>query len=264
MLYRIALAITLLALVPLTHSSPIHIPHPLTAPQTQTQTETGHNNLFKRAPAPIITECTVPNSFAVTFDDGPGAWTHDLLDYLAKRNIKVTFFVNGENYNLITAPDMAAVVKRAFDEGHQIGSHTWSHADISTSGVDVTNEMKKLDDALLKIIGVRPVYMRPPYGNTSPASLETLASLGYKVINWNVDSNDWKHPTDFKADFEGYKTALQDPAARSKTFISLQHDAEQYTAMGFGKLAVEYVLSKGFNIMPVGTCLGDTTGWYRQ
>ncbi|GJJ69723.1 peptidoglycan-N-acetylglucosamine deacetylase [Entomortierella parvispora] len=221
------------------------------------------STLVKRTPATIITACTVPNSFAITFDDGPSIWTHELLDYLAIKNVKVTFFVNGLNYNLITDPPIAAVVKRAHDEGHQIGSHTWAHADISAPGVDVASQMKMLDDALLKIIGVRPIYMRPPYGNTSPESLEYLGSQGYKVINWNVDTNDWRHPEDLQSNIEAYFAALQDPAAVGKGFISLQHDAQQPTAEILSKLAIEYALSKGFQVMPVGTCLGDPTGWYR-
>ncbi|KAF9933160.1 chitin deacetylase [Linnemannia zychae] len=226
---------------------------------------TSSSHLEKRTgiPAPIITACTVPNSFAVTFDDGPSIWTHELLDYLAVKNVKVTFFFNGLNYNLITEPEIAAVVKRAYQEGHQIASHTWAHADISAPGVDVAAQMTMLDDALLKIIGVRPIYMRPPYGNTSPESLIYLNDKGYKVINWVVDSNDWRHPEDLKQNFEAYRVALQDPAAVGKGFISLQHDAQQPTAQVFSRLAIEYVLSKGFNVMPVASCLGDTTGWYR-
>ncbi|KAF9435707.1 hypothetical protein BGZ76_005698 [Entomortierella beljakovae] len=234
-------------LTTLTHASPI--------PATP--------NLAKRTPATIITACTVPNTFAVTFDDGPSNWTHELLDYLAIRKVKVTFFVNGLNYVLITDPQFSSVVKRAYDEGHQIASHTWAHADISAPGVDVASQMKMLDDALLNIIGFRPVYMRPPYGNTSPESLAWLGDNGYKVINWGIDSNDWRHPGDYKATFEAYRVALQDPTAPGKGFISLQHDAEQTTSEVFSKIAIEYVLSKGFNIVPVGTCLGDTTGWYR-
>ncbi|KAG0209385.1 hypothetical protein BGX28_010373 [Mortierella sp. GBA30] len=219
--------------------------------------------LSKRTPATVIVTCTVPNSVAVTFDDGPSIWTHELLDYLAIKKLKVTFFVNGLNYNSIVDPAIAAVVKRAHSEGHQIASHTWSHADISQPSTNIDSEMTKLDDVLKELIGVRPVYMRPPYGNTSPEALEYLGSKGYKVINWNIDSNDWKHPLDFKEDLKGYKAVLQNPATAGKSFISLQHDAEKGTAQVFSKLAIEYVLSKGFNIMPVGTCLGDTTGWYR-
>ncbi|KAF9935550.1 hypothetical protein BGZ75_004206 [Mortierella antarctica] len=245
--------ITILSLPTLTLSTPVPSAPPL-----------GHyQRLMKRANATIITECTVPNSFAVTFDDGPSLWTHELLDYLAIKNVKVTFFVNGLNYVSIEDPEFAAVVKRAYTEGHQIGSHTWAHADISAPGVDVASQMKMLDDALIKIIGVRPVYMRPPYGNTSPDSLMWLGNEGYKVVNWVVDSNDWRHPTDYKASFQAYRVALQDPSAVGKGWISLQHDAEQGTAQVFSKLAIEYVLSKGFQVMPVATCLGDTTGWYR-
>lgn len=99
--------------------------------------------LVKRTAADIILNCTVPNSFAVTFDDGPSIWTHELLDYLGNKSIKVTFFVNGQNYNDILDPQIAAVVKRAHAEGHQIGSHTWSHADISQSSTDLASEMSK-------------------------------------------------------------------------------------------------------------------------
>ncbi|KAF9989218.1 hypothetical protein BGZ75_007243 [Mortierella antarctica] len=219
--------------------------------------------LMKRTAAEVVLTCTVPNSFAVTFDDGPSIWTHELLDYLGNKSIKVTFFVNGQNYNDILDPQIAAVVKRAHAEGHQIGSHTWSHADISQSSTDLASEMTKLDDALKNIIGVSPVYMRPPYGNTSPQALEYLGSKGYKVINWNVDTDDWQHPLDYKRNLLGYRTILTNPATTQKSFISLQHDAERATAEVFSKLAIEYVLSKGYNIMPVGTCLGDTTGWYR-
>jgi peptidoglycan/xylan/chitin deacetylase (PgdA/CDA1 family) len=74
--------------------------------------------LTKRAPAPIVIACTALNAFAVTFDDGPNSWTHEPLDYLDVKNVKVTLFVNGFNYNSITDPEMTLVVKRAFDAGH--------------------------------------------------------------------------------------------------------------------------------------------------
>ena len=86
----------------------------------------------------------------MTFDDGPSIWTHELLDYLAIKKIKVTFFVNGLNYNLITDPEFAAVVKRAHDEGHQIASHTWAHADLSAVGVDIDSQMKQCKSVLAK------------------------------------------------------------------------------------------------------------------
>ncbi|KAF9423642.1 chitin deacetylase [Podila epigama] len=259
-------ALALAALTfPSVSASPVPRSFTEMASEPVTQTASGAKALTKRAgsAATIITTCTVDNSFAVTFDDGPGTLTHKLLDYLKDRGVKVTFFVNGDNYNNILDKEYSAVVKRAFDEGHQIGSHTWSHANLQASSTNIDQEMTKLDQALKTIIGKRPVYMRPPYGNTSPAALEYLGSHGYKVVNWNVDTEDWRHPKAFDVNLAAYKAAIQNPPA-SRRFISLQHDAEADTAGVFGKMAIEYVLDKGYDVMPVGTCLGDTTGWYRD
>ncbi|KAF9155629.1 chitin deacetylase [Actinomortierella ambigua] len=221
-------------------------------------------NINKRSAATIVRACTQPNTFAVTFDDGPSPATADLLDFLKQKGIKVTFFVNGLNSYLITDPEIAPIVQRAHAEGHQIASHTWAHADLSAPGVDIASQMTMLDDTLQQLINVRPVYMRPPYGNTNSAALQWLGDHGYIVVNWNVDTNDWRHPTDYAASMQAYDTALRQVGAKSKTFISLQHDAEEGTARVLGKLAINYILSKGFSVVPVGTCLGDTTGWYRQ
>ncbi|KAG0242416.1 chitin deacetylase [Actinomortierella wolfii] len=221
-------------------------------------------HLSKRSPAPIIRTCTEPNTFAVTFDDGPSPFTAELLDFLKSRGVKVTFFVNGLNSYLITDPEIAPIVKRAYEEGHQIGSHTWAHADLAAPGVDIATQMTTLDDTLKTLIGVRPVYMRPPYGSTNAAALQWLGDHGYKVINWNVDSNDWRHPTDYAASMQVYETALRQVGAKDMAFISLQHDAQEGTARVLGKLAIDYILDKGHKVVPVGTCLGDTTGWYRQ
>ncbi|KAG0335376.1 chitin deacetylase [Podila humilis] len=241
------------------------IPSNPTSSSSSSSSSSSQPILAKRASAIVITACTVPNSFAVTFDDGPGTFTHELLDYLDLRQIKVTFFVNGDNYNNILAPEFSSVVNRTFHSGHQIGSHTWSHADLAVASEAVLEtEMTKLDNALKTITGKRPVYMRPPYGNISPTALAYLGEKGYKVINWNVDTNDWQHPMDYKTSMMAYKGALQNIDFKSRTYISLQHDAEDNTARTLSKLAIEYVLDKGMNIMPVGTCLGDTTGWYRD
>ncbi|KAF9912476.1 hypothetical protein EC991_010563 [Linnemannia zychae] len=117
-----------------THATPIPAPAGLPS---------DFQELNKRAAATVILTCTVANSFAVTFDDGPGTFTNDLLDYLAIKKLKVTFFVNGFNYNDIKDPAIAATVKRAYAEGHQIGSHTWSHADLASAAVNIDEEMTK-------------------------------------------------------------------------------------------------------------------------
>jgi len=94
----------------------------------------------KRDSGGVISSCTVPNTVAVTFDDGPFKYTSDLLDFLDRENVKVTFFLNGLNRGDIW--QYVGVVKRAFNAGHQIGSHTWSHMDLGTaSESDVQEQM---------------------------------------------------------------------------------------------------------------------------
>lgn len=72
----------------------------------------------------IITQCTKPGTFAITFDDGPYIYTDKILDILKANGIKATFFVNGLNWGDINDAANSARVRRAINEGHQIGSHT--------------------------------------------------------------------------------------------------------------------------------------------
>ncbi|KAG0067506.1 hypothetical protein BGZ89_005987 [Linnemannia elongata] len=213
-----AAAIAACAFIPFSLASPLPAPAPSLPAELQL--------LNKRSSATVVRACTVPGTFAVTFDDGPGTETPALLDYLDTKQIKVTFFINGQNYNDINDPVIAATVKRAYLAGHQIASHTWSHADLSLGTTDIASEMNRLDVALKALIGKRP-------------------------------------PTNYRLNLQAYKDALQRDTT-GKTFISLQHDAEPMTAQVFSKLAIEYVLSKGFKIVPVGSCLGDNDGWYRD
>lgn len=85
-----------------------------------------------------------------------------------------------------------------------------------------------------------------------------MATHGYKVVDWNVDTNDWKHPLDSETNLEAYRDAIQDPAARNESFISLQHDALQGTAQDFSQSSrLSVFLAKGSTLRR----LGDTTDW---
>ena len=99
---------------------------------------------------------------AVTFDDGPGQYTDGLLDELAKRDVVVTFFVQGCN-----AERYSSVIKKAYEAGHQIASHTYNHPNLVTlSTAEVQNQLNKTSNILNQAIGVENTYMlRPPYGS---------------------------------------------------------------------------------------------------
>src|SRR4051812_29114785 len=129
---------------------------------------------------------------ALTFDDGPNATlTPKLLDLLAARHLKATFFVVGQN-----AADHPDILKRAIREGHEIGNHSWSHPNLGKmSDEAVRRELQKTDDAISAAIGKRPTLMRPPYGSITARQKKWIhEEFGYRIIIWDVDPLDWKRP----------------------------------------------------------------------
>jgi peptidoglycan/xylan/chitin deacetylase (PgdA/CDA1 family) len=102
----------------------------------------------------VLTTCTIPNALALTFDDGPGQSTTDILNTLARLQVNATFFVNSKNIADLTRVEDAAQVKRTFDAGHQIASHTYSHADLTNlDDAGIKGEMDRIDVLLKGIIG---------------------------------------------------------------------------------------------------------------
>jgi len=129
---------------------------------------------------------------AMTFDDGPSATlTPKLLDLLATRHIKVSFFVIGEN-----VAEHPEIVARAAREGHEIGNHSWSHPNFAKmSDERVRQQLWRTDTAIQNGTGTRPTLMRPPYGSITAREKRWIHDeLGYDIILWDVDPYDWKRP----------------------------------------------------------------------
>ncbi len=128
----------------------------------------------------------------MTFDDGPSkTLTPQLLDLLAARKAKATFFVVGQN-----VAEYPEIVTRAAREGHEIASHSWSHPNLAKmSDEAVRRELQKTDDAIKAATGVRPTLMRPPYGSITARQKKWMYDdFGYRTIIWDVDPLDWKRP----------------------------------------------------------------------
>ncbi|PWW24264.1 peptidoglycan/xylan/chitin deacetylase (PgdA/CDA1 family) [Geodermatophilus normandii] len=131
-------------------------------------------------------DCTRLACIALTFDDGPGPYTADLLDELADAGVPATFFVLGGS--VAAMPDL---VRRAAREGHALGSHTWSHPHLPllTAG-QIADEVDRTT-AALRGAGVTTDLMRPPYGETDARVGEVVGGLGYAQVLWDVDTQDW-------------------------------------------------------------------------
>lgn len=139
---------------------------------------------------------------ALTLDDGP--WpdtTAEILDILAQNDAKATFFTLGELID--NSDDSAALVKRASDEGHQICTHTYSHARGSGQGVNLgymstdeqITEVTKGLEAIERATGKEASKVfRAPGGNYSLETQQILEPYISSEIGWTIDSADWKRP----------------------------------------------------------------------
>jgi Predicted xylanase/chitin deacetylase len=143
----------------------------------------------------VYSGSTEKMQIALTFDDGPdNKYTPKILDILSQNNIKATFFVVGKNVKLY--PNN---LKRISSEGHAIGSHTYSHSDLNKLTTDqVRAEMTENENAIDSVLGYHLNIMRPPYGLNSVPTIKTIADMGYKVIDWSVDTVDWNGTTPAK------------------------------------------------------------------
>lgn len=125
----------------------------------------------------------------LTFDDGPNPCTTPLiLDILKKRNIKACFFVLG-----LQAKKHPEIVKRIHDEGHFVGNHTYHHKNLAKlKPEEIKKELESASALIESITGVRPKYMRPPYGSNSKKVISAAKEAGMDVVLWTVDTRDWK------------------------------------------------------------------------
>ena len=124
---------------------------------------------------------------ALTFDDGPtGDTTPRLLDILKANDVNATFFMVGEN--AAAHPD---VVRRAYEEGNEIGTHSWDHERnfLKWSADEVNDQINRANDAIADATGLRTIIDRPPEGAINEEVAETI---GRMQILWDVDPNDWK------------------------------------------------------------------------
>lgn len=185
---------------------------------------------------------------ALTFDDGPSLRdTGKLLDLLKAEDVKATFFVLG---NQIVA-GRESLLKRTFDEGHEIGNHAFSHKTLKKlSAGEVSKEFSQTNDLIKKITGQQPVVARPPTGAYDDTTISVSKELGMTLVNWSYQScpEDWNHrgEPDYIADFVIEK-------ARNGHIVLL-HDTNSTTVEAMPKM-IKGLKEKGFRFMTVSELL---------
>lgn len=132
---------------------------------------------------------------ALTFDDGPDdVYTRQILDILAEKSLKATFFVTG--INSLQSPH---VLKQIYDQGHDLGNHSFSHPNLfHATSKRIEIELNATQRVLESQLGIRSLFFRAPYTSNALWSewgaghlVETASKLGYAYANISVDSDDW-------------------------------------------------------------------------
>src|SRR3954463_11761230 len=186
---------------------------------------------------------------AMTFDDGPSQkLTPKLLDLLAARHIKATFFVLGE-----CVSEHPEILARAVKEGHEIASHSWSHPQLNRmSDEAVRSQLKRTDDIIKSVTGKRPTLFRPPYGALTPRQRKWIHDeFGYEIIMWDVDPYDWKEPGPVTV----ANRILKETRSGS---IVLSHDIHRGTVEAMPS-TLEQLAAKHFKFVTVSELIASAT-----
>ncbi|KAF4459188.1 polysaccharide deacetylase [Fusarium albosuccineum] len=199
--------------------------------------------IFNRQATPgvVIRQCNRPGVIALAYDDGPGQYTTQLLNTLNSAGAKATFFWTGTLYGCVYNSRNA--VKAAYDAGHQVASHTWTHPQNfgSLSTDQLKQEMQRFEQAMVNIIGKKPAYMRPPYLATGGNVLPTMQSLGYKS-----------------------QQKFQQAGAGGNGHIPLMHETYASTVQTLTPWLINWAKQNNLKLVTVAECLGDANGAYQS
>ncbi|WVQ73535.1 hypothetical protein IAR50_003111 [Cryptococcus sp. DSM 104548] len=206
----------------------------------------------------VIDNCNKKGTIALTFDDGPYKYEQDVVNALDGG--KGTFFFNGENYVCIY--DRADDIKALYDAGHTIGSHTWSHADLNKlSESEINDELEKVETAFIKILGVKPLYFRPPYGNINDQAKKVLGERGYKkIFMWSDDTEDANgaSTSDSEKVLDGIAKDYPNP------HLVLSHSTIHGTSQKVLPHSVPKLKAAGYDLVTVGQCIGTSESPYKK
>jgi len=177
---------------------------------------------------------------ALTFDDGPCELTDSILDILERYNVRATFFVQGQ-----FVEKRQDTIRRAVKNGNEVAGHTWRHNRLSDlSNKDMAETIVTTSAIIEQITGVpSPRFFRPPYGHIDWRVKNVCAGLGYALINWTVDPQDWRLLNADKIYIEVMNTVRENS-------IVLLHDIFSTTKTAAERI-IPALIEKGYELVTV-------------
>ncbi|MGI6721436.1 MAG: polysaccharide deacetylase family protein [Anaerovoracaceae bacterium] len=182
---------------------------------------------------------------AITYDDGPDEkCTNEILDVYDKHNAVCTFFELGKNVDTVKGADK--ILKRELDLGCEVGTHSYDHPNqLTLNSAQIRQQAEKSKAAIKKACGQEPTIGRPPYGNGS-TKIAKISDL--PLINWDVDTQDWKS-RNAKAVISRVKAIPNYDGA-----VILMHSIYQSSADATATI-VPYLQKKGYQLVTVSELL---------
>lgn len=150
---------------------------------------------------------------ALTFDDGPSRWTEPIAELLERHDGRGTFFAIGEE----VAGEGRAIIERLVAGGHEIGNHTWTHADLQTLGdEEIRDEMLRTSEKLAETLRAAPRYWRAPFFRSDERVRAAVGDLAGREVWYSNMPGDWELP--------GEETARRVVAGLEPGDIVVLHD----------------------------------------
>ena len=199
---------------------------------------------------PIYSVARDDGKIAISFDASwGGSQTLQILDILDEYEVKTTFFLVG-----IWVDKYPELVKEIVARGHEIGNHSASHPYMTKISPDkMREELGIMSGQVEKLTGVSPTLFRPPYGDYNDQVVTTCREAGYEVVQWSVDSLDWKN--------KGVEDIVNRCTRKiASGDIVLFHNDAQFTPQALPRVLADY-RQKGLTVVPVSQLLlqGETT-----
>ncbi len=133
---------------------------------------------------------TKGRDIALTFDDGPGPYTPQVLSVLERFHVRATFFAIGKMLRYFSESTV-----REIRDGDVIGDHTETHPMMAElSAHDQHEELFEQIARIELLNGPRPTLFRPPYGSFNATTLHELHQLHLLMVLWSVDTDDYQQP----------------------------------------------------------------------
>ena len=185
---------------------------------------------------------------ALTFDDGPSAYSRSVLAILHREHVHATFFLIGRQVR-----SRADTARQELADGNVLGNHSWNHANLAGGGAGAAGQISKTQRAIAAATGFVPCLFRPPYGASSSSLVAVARSHGVATIDWDVDPRDWSRPGSGRI----YSTIVH--TARSGSIV-LMHDGGGPRSQTVAALphVIHTLRRRGYSFVTVPELLGGS------